>query len=86
MLKNARNAQFRTILGCGLLPRFLRRVVLPTFECKAFALEISNLEPSSDEMYEVTGGLGFDAAEYSIIFHSYKTAFVVVVLVLTSYS
>jgi hypothetical protein len=53
--------QLRTFLGCGLLPRFLRRVVLPTCESKLFAMEISNLEPSSDEICEITGGLEFDA-------------------------
>jgi hypothetical protein len=67
MLKNARNAQFRMILGCGLLPRFLRRVLLPTFQSKAFALEISNLEPSSDEMCGITGGLEFDASECNVM-------------------
>jgi len=68
MLKYARNAQFRSILGCGLLPRFLRRVVMPTFESKIFSLAIWNLEPSSEEMYGITGGLQFDAAECNFPF------------------
>jgi len=41
---------------------------LPTFELKIFALEISNLETSSDEMCEITGGLEFDAAECNFPF------------------
>jgi hypothetical protein len=52
--------QLRTFLGCGLLPRFLRRVMLPTFESKVFAMKISNLEPRSDEMCEITGGQEYD--------------------------
>jgi hypothetical protein len=69
--------QLQTFLGCGLLPRFLRRVVFYTFESKLFAMEISNLEPSSDEICEITGGQEFDSLEHNFPF--YKTTFVVVV-------
>jgi len=41
---------------------------MPTFESKIFSLAIWNLEPSSEEMYGITGGLQFDAAECNFPF------------------
>ena len=42
--------------------------MLPTFECKIFSLALSNLEPSSEEMYGITGGLESDGAECNFPF------------------